>query len=65
MGSEWQPINTAPRDGTIVLGGHLFQGRWLYRLAKWNEYHQAFNQYPAFHRSPSTHWMPLPDPPKS
>lgn len=62
---KWQPIETAPRDGSVFLGGWFFQGRWLWRLAKWNEYHKKFNQYPHHHSGPYSHWQPLPPPPSS
>jgi hypothetical protein len=68
--SEWQPIETAPKDGTHV---------WL-----WNGYRRAIGWYKSYedgsdgwHRQsiigeglgrrdidPETHWMPLPDPPR-
>ena len=57
--NEWQPIETAPRDGKIILiygedfgvtEGRCDQGYWL---VFW--YHTDVNP---------THWMPLPEPPK-
>lgn len=71
--SEWQRIDSAPKDGTIVLlrepghltgridHDHLVSGRW--------RQHHAYiaggvwedaNHYVI----QATHWMPLPDPPK-
>lgn len=57
----WQPIETAPRDGTICLVAepsgfvHLAQwcadGYWRYRVTD-----------PDLQWKP-THWMPLPPPP--
>jgi len=61
--SEWQPIETAPKDGTMILvcwagsGMHPIVSRWLLRSMAWTH---PFNK-PV---NPPTHWMPLPEPPK-
>lgn len=59
----WRTIDSAPKDGTIFLGGWYFQKKWVWRLGKWNEYHKAFNQFPSYHGGPFSHWQPLPAPP--
>jgi len=61
--TEWQPIETAPRDGSWFLGGWHFQEKFVYRLCRWNEYHKAFNQVPGYHSGPFEVWQPLPEPP--
>ena len=67
----WQPIETAPKDGTNVLlvnrKGNMATGLWQGRgvMAGWwlrggNGPNVFFND----HHGP-THWMPLPAPPQS
>lgn len=52
----WQPIATAPRDGTVVLlwdGLSMEPGRW------WDDV------WTSMHEQHPTHWMPLPDRPEA
>jgi hypothetical protein len=64
--SEWQPIETAPKDGTAVL---VSEGRFCY-CVEWNEEFDWWavddNKLGPFRLrgSAPTHWMPLPAPPK-
>jgi hypothetical protein len=56
---DWQPIETAPRDGTEILvwgGGHDVASVW------WQDGDEDvwFNGDVIVH---PTHWMPLPKPP--
>ena len=60
--SEWQPIETAPRDGSEIL---LF-ARGPYKddyrgVGQWSE--QRNDWLWSFAIRP-THWMPLPEPPR-
>jgi hypothetical protein len=67
--SDWQPIETAPRDGTRVL---IYPH---YRVSHWVEEGEAFGCGPGFHGSFDvdeekywilsgvTHWLSLPSPP--
>jgi hypothetical protein len=62
--SEWQPIETAPKDGTIVLGcdgtGDDYQ---VYEMA-WIENVEFMWTDPRFGGIYGpTHWMPRPPPP--
>jgi hypothetical protein len=59
--NEWQPMETAPRDGTEILlfaRGHHNED---YRdVGQWSE--QSINWFSSFAIRP-THLMPLPEPP--
>ena len=63
----WQPIETAPKDGSWVLLFLPEWGRGQARIGQWirsredsgwygREFKEVFNDGP-------THWMPLPDSP--
>ncbi len=70
--TDWQPIETAPKDGTVVdlfrcghrvpncswrVNHNVLLDGWVYSPPNGGKY--------AFHkRDPNpTHWMPLPEPP--
>lgn len=70
--SEWQPIDTAPKDGTAILVGR-FTGNpqashegvcavdWWRSITDRSGF-VGFGQFnPSYF--PATHWMPLPPPP--
>lgn len=66
---EWQPIETAPKDGTTVLLlilGVVIEGSWgrnacLFWDVAWLPSHGCGC---CTHPNPEpTHWMPLPPPP--
>lgn len=64
--SAWQPIDTAPKDGTWVLA-YSPNGNW--RRISWGK--NRFNEacwtsvdWWFFEREEFTHWMPLPEPPQ-
>ena len=64
--TDWQPIETAPRDGGhvivyVVLGNDLP----TVTLGKWNVTFQRWDiGWSGYVKGEPTHWMPLPPPPK-
>lgn len=71
MTSEWQPIETARRDGWPVLVTYRHAGRWIFRLAKLQFHMTEPGGVPMgrwltvpgdWHIAP-TYWMSLPEPP--
>lgn len=68
--SEWQPIETAPRDGTLVLlwwDGDFapvgfWQDGWVYTMTQARNLDGAVIDILLGYEP--THWMPLPEPPK-
>lgn len=77
--SDWQPIETAPRDGRTVLvfgkpDNLIFDGNLLVTFnvasshtAHWDHIDEAFCLSGGSWLGPfvePTHWMPLPDPPE-
>jgi hypothetical protein len=57
--SDWQPISTAPKDGTWVL---LYSQHDGIRIGNWDRIEWA-DDGDGVALEP-THWMPLPEPPK-
>lgn len=72
----WQPIETAPRDGTKILVftaiGDVEIGQWCttewdrYELhdADRNLYTRRVDIHEFWNNNFPTHWMPLPEPPQ-
>lgn len=59
---QWQPIETAPKDGTEFLGTWRYGG-WsvspmVWKLGVW------CRRFDVNSTHAPTHWMPLPTPPK-
>lgn len=68
MNNEWQPIETAPRDGSYLWlhesNGTTWRGRWLYE--KWTfGVTSNDHEFCVFVNLNPTHWMPLPKPPEA
>ena len=66
MSSKWQPIETAPKDGSLILitDGHCSYAAWYegqcqyeWAIADDNGDDNAIGEMYV------THWMPLPEPP--
>lgn len=67
--SQWQPIETAPKDQKILLGrfvkgdehdGYISVDRW--RSRETGSSYEGFGQFNERYW-PATHWMPLQPPP--
>lgn len=60
---DWQPIETAPKDGTSI----LLWGDWLKTPCVDNGSEDgtfgAFTSQTGYESVHPTHWMPLPKPP--
>ena len=63
MMMEWQPIETAPKDGTRII---VADARNVWCNVSWEKMKRAPDRWAAvFGPIPiePTHWMPLPPPP--
>lgn len=67
---NWQPIETAPKDETVILlalpkaGALKEEGARRVYEGRWNTLQQTFTGVNGFILlCGATHWMPLPDPP--
>jgi hypothetical protein len=58
---EWQPIKTAPKDGRLILAWE--EPELTYRLIFWGS--GKWRYYPFGVECDPTHWMPLPEAPKT
>jgi hypothetical protein len=62
--SEWQPIETAPKDRPIMLagqwGGFGQSGEWDIQIGTW-----LINRFQHVGTDVPTHWMLLPKPPEA
>jgi len=67
LGGGWQPIETAPKDGTEIIVwwpeiGHPYITKWT-RFINGNLYRDGWH-CGIWEVERPTHWMPLPKPPK-
>ena len=66
---EWQPIETAPKDGTDILvmtGETMHVVRWINIHGDFDYWAVDDNKHGPFtlRGKAPTHWLPLPEPPK-
>ena len=62
---EWQPIETAPKDGTHFLASEMkkYPSYGGCYCARWDSTFSMFETIPGRNPVQPTHWMPLPEPP--
>lgn len=76
MSREWQPIETAPRDGTVIdlwvtergyPGERITDCQWSTRTLRGGAIREGWgwgpSDDPEFVSGDVTHWMPPPEPP--
>lgn len=66
---EWNPIETAPRDGTVILACNINYVTYSPIAIRWQTYHPNSAGKITWRtldgwKAEVTHWMPLPEPPK-
>ena len=59
---HWQPIETAPRDGTTILVWRKYEYSYDHLRMGLDRYVDGIWRFSRRDMQP-THWMPLPDPP--
>lgn len=68
--SDWQPIETAPKDGRQFLMVRFgWEAQPTYNVVYFDEEHPNYpwaiqDSDTAYHPDFPTHWMPLPEPPQ-
>ena len=66
--TEWQPIESAPKEGYVLLsdGNTVCSGFWSHEDEVWTDgrTHGGGHGCDFYDDLESTHWMPLPQPPK-
>ena len=72
MSDKWQPIETAPKDGTQILVWSPYRhtcvtwysGQYDDQPHGWIDWFTGKEYGGNWYAHKATHWMPLPDPPK-
>ena len=64
MKDSWQPIETAPKDGTLVLLGdfaftqpYYLIAQWSKRAKRWETWRMSNGSFACW--TSATHWQPL------
>lgn len=57
--SDWQPIETAPKDGTLVIGALIRNGK-IWRIHDMKHNGLAFYTVNGGSLPQMTHWFPVP-----
>lgn len=63
--ADWQPIETAPKDGTRVLLHTPDTHRYSPVLGSWSDFEERWEEWGDYYPCYPTHWMPLPEPPEA
>jgi hypothetical protein len=61
--TEWQPIETAPTDGTVVLGWSKRHGVVIGPVANYKRREMPLPYIAGYKWCQPSHWQPLPSPP--
>jgi hypothetical protein len=68
--TEWQPIETAPKDGTAIFiwltlaGGWFKRVHWSAKVSAWVDWDHGEEAIYGYDGDKNiSHWMPLPKPP--
>lgn len=69
---EWQGIESAPKDGTVILGWRFYpvaimwtgDHEWAWEAVQLDGYSKLASNAFIEGDIALTHWMPLPEPPK-
>jgi hypothetical protein len=69
--TDWQPIETAPRDGTRIIAAEP-DGGWIIDICVWCKtphvplygFHFTAGDPENWDMCSPTHWMPMPEAPK-
>lgn len=62
--NEWQPIETAPKDGTRVLVWRKHEAGYSQASRLGVDYYKNGSWWGSRRLMPPTHWMPLPQAPE-
>jgi hypothetical protein len=63
--SDWQEMETAPKDGTRMLGCFWPSGIAIFKRHDCGGRYETWVTDEGFPCKPPRHWMPLPEPPSA